>query len=247
MKLKYLIFLSIILMLPKFTNAQGSFWGIKSGGTVATQAWAGFQAKDPLIAYHANVFYEELGREGNGGFVMQAGYHLRGSSIITRSFSSQTSSGQAVTIPSNTQKFIFKNISVLMGIKKYFNTSSVRAFYGFGLRGEYTIGTNLASYENTTFGFYFPQNSNVNKFNYGFNISGGIDFAIDSKKIFFVEFGVSPDISRQYFRQAFNAYDPFGKTFYLTQQESIKNLTLEISLGVKFLRKVIETEDDYSR
>ena len=81
----------------------------------------------------------------------------------------------------------------------------------------------------------------VKKFLLGFTFSGGIELPFGEYTGGIVELTVAPDITRQYFQpeinNVINIYSP-GTTTSVAQK-SVKNLSLELSIGIYFNRKVV--------
>jgi Outer membrane protein beta-barrel domain len=231
-------FIITFLFLSLLGYGQSYYWGVKGGPTVATQAWNGQEGRDPLISYQGDVFYETFSEDGGGAFFVSGGLHVRGSKIVTRASSYVTTTGTTVSYPSSSISFQFRNLTVLLGIKKYFKSKMKTLFYDFGLRGEYNISNNLTDYSSTYgsyYSLYFPTKENVNKFVYGLTIGGGIDFPINEKLSSFLEIGINQDISRQYFRNVI----PDSRSNYSIPEQSIRNFSIDITFGFKFFRKIV--------
>lgn len=237
--------LNILLLFISFfflgnANAQGSYFGVKGGLTMGTQQWNNY-SRDPLFKYHGIVFIESLEETGQFGVFAQAGFHQKGSAI--RFQTGSTIGGNDYRPPAD--EFIFNNISLTLGMKKKEDLSvSSRWFYLFGLRGDYTVSTNLDEYnsEEQVFRAFYPFDAFVNKWMLGMTVGGGIDFDLGAYVGGFLEFTVNPDLTFQYNqRQSFNVTNPFNPTGPPTRvgERQIRNVTFEITLGIRFLREVI--------
>lgn len=218
--------------------AQGSAFGVKGGMTVGIQKWNGFQ-QDPLVKYHGIAFIESADESNNFSVFAQAGYHLKGSAIRNRNFFDIN--GNAYRPPA--QHFIFKNISLVLGGKrKYELGSTAKAYYLFGLRGDYTLGTNLDEYKEINEinrSLFFPDNNFVRKLNYGVTLGGGFEFPFGELIGGILEFTVNPDFSAQYRQPPINnVYDPFTMGTRSLPERTIRNITFEVTAGFRFLRKV---------
>jgi hypothetical protein len=220
-------------------NAQSSFWfGPKGGPTLAFQQWNNFD-RQPLRDWHIAAFIESYNEDDDdsGSFFAQVGYHTRGSAIrIQNSF----------TFNTNSVGFRFNNASLLLGVKRPLPvTGKLNTYYLVGLRGEYTVNTNLDDFaaENTAAGsLFYPFPEFVNKINYGVSMGAGAKFKLSEFIGAFVDITISPDLSFQYQQPAIgNVIGPFGNPTTIGERQ-IRNLTLEISLGINFLRKVIWEE-----
>ncbi len=228
--MRNLLLLVISILTVASLQAQSFHFGPKAGGTIAIQQWNNLE-RDPLFAYHGAVFIETLDPEDNGSLYAQLGFHKRGSGVrvfdIFSSFSAD-------------QNFQFNNLALALGVKKRINRTESKAFYyHFGVRGEYTINTNLENFERFNSLFY-PIDEFVRKFNYGLSFGGGIEFGSSKFSVPFIELTISPDISLQYQQNAIpNVINPFNGQTMTLQERSIRNLTLELTFGMKFLREVI--------
>ncbi len=235
--------LRILLFLALFTNfyslhAQTFAFGVKGGLTIANQKWENYE-KEPLFTYHGDFYIESADEEATRAMFGSLGYHVRGSSL--KRVKVYNANGELQKLA--TKNFQFKNIVLGIGAKQKFPKNAINAYYMFGLRGEYNIGTNLSQYHSDT-GFnslYFPDDNFVKKFVLGLTIGGGIEFSFSELVGGILELSVQPDLLPQYERPPLenvpNPYPP-GQTVQLSQQR-IKNLNLELTFGIRFLRKVV--------
>ena len=138
------------------TYAQGVAYSVKSGLTVGFQRWDNYANRSPLYKYHVAGTIESLAGETNQfSLFAQFGYHQKGSAL--RSQSATNLSGNIFKLAR--QEFVFKNLSLMLGGKrKYGNSEGLQYYYLFGLRGDYTIGTNLSDYKelNNTYPGSYP-------------------------------------------------------------------------------------------
>ena len=235
MKKWYLLFFLAGVTMTSW--GQGSAFGVKGGLTMGFQKWNDFE-QQPLFRYHGIVFIESL---GDNVLFAQAGYHVKGSALRNLRFTNPIS-GNIGSVPA--QDFQFRNASLTLGAKKKHNMGSggnSKAYYMLGLRGEYTINTNLKEYENPNFPFLttWPTDSWVRKFNYGMTIGGGFEFPFGELISGLLEFTINPDLSKQYYQPAFeNVYDPYTGTNRTTSERKITNITLEVTFGIRFLQIV---------
>lgn len=204
---------------------------------MATQKWNYFQ-NGQLYKLHGALWMESYSEEDPYSIFAQIGYHNRGSA--TRYRQPIIWQSQTYTIP--TDEFIFRNASALVGFKKKFYKQKMSTYYAIGIRGEYTFSTNLAAYEEVNkFAFIYPDKSGVKKGVLGATFSAGLDFPFSEYIGGIIELNIAPDITRQYYQPTLtnivDIYNP-GQTISI-QEKSIKNLSLELSLGIHFLRKVV--------
>jgi len=214
--------------------------GVKGGMTLGIQNYNGLQ-RQPLFAWHGAGYIESLSEDNKFGLLMQLGYHVKGSAIRNRQFFNSV--GDAFRLPVN--RFEYRNISLLLGAKQKFElTERLKYYYMFGLRGEYTVSTNLDQYEDLGINFpgtlaIFPLNGFVNEWNYGVTIGGGFEFPFTDLIGGILEFSISPDFSNQYFQpELVNIYDPFTGNNRSISERRVRNVVFEVSLGFRFLRLV---------
>ena len=222
-------------------GAQDTAFGIKGGPLLGVQQWNGFE-QDLLISYHAIAFIESADENNDFSVFAQAGYHVRGSAHRNQRF--QTIGGDFYRPP--TRNFEFRNIALTLGgkQKKDLGVNGNKWYYGFGVRGEYTVNTNLKEYEegnNLTFPGFYPIDFYVNKFNYGIYASGGLEIPFSELVGGIVELSINPDFSKQYDQPEIgNILNPFNPgTPRTIQERSIRNVSVELTVGLRFLRKVI--------
>ncbi len=222
--------------------AQGGFvFGFKGGLTLGLQNWNGLE-QDPLFKYHGIAFIESLD-EANDAFAIfvQAGYHLKGSAIRNRNFFNPIS-GNVYRPPA--REFLFHNLSLTFGGKRKYPYGDAKVYYLLGIRGEYTITTNLDAYQafneaNPAYSIY-PWPFFVNRFNYGVTVGGGVELSFGELMGGLLEFSVNPDFSYQYRQPAIpNVQNPYTGQTTTIPERLIRNISFELSLGLRFLRKVI--------
>lgn len=236
---KAALFLSLLCVATFALQAQDSAFGLKGGMTLGIQKWNGFQ-QDPLIKYHLIAFIESADEEDRVSLFAQGGYHVKGSAIRHRNFFSPIN-GQYYRPPA--QQFLFHNLSLTLGAKsKYDFGQNSKVYYLFGLRGDYTLKTNLDEYRELNelnHGLFFPDNFFVQKWNYGVTFGGGFQFAFSSLVGAILEFTVNPDLSYQYKQPSIpNVYDPYTGQTRTISERTIRNVTFELTLGIRLLRIV---------
>ncbi len=231
-KLGFVFFLFLFVQLDLVS--QSFYFGPKGGLTIGTQRWEAYSTRRPLLNIHADLFIESYSPEKKGSFYGQLGYHTRGSSIRFIN---------TLNLNSLTQGYSFNNLSLILGVKspvQVAGRSYPSYFYSVGIRGEYTLFTNLEEFLGTVNANFFPLDQFVRKFMYGINISGGILF--DKREFVqpFIEFSLQPDLSPQY-DQYFDitTTNPWTGQPQIIRANKIRNVSFEVSFAVKFLRKVI--------
>lgn len=237
------------LLLSYQSWSQGTFYGLKGGLTIANQQWNAFD-RDPLIAYHAILSAESAPADDKFSLFAQLGYHLKGSAIRRSLFGNPFNAG-FVSFP--TQRFEFHNLSLSVGAKQVITqVGNSNVYYLFGIRGDYTISTNLDEYERFSelnqipqgiypLNVYFSENQilGVRRFNYGFLAGGGLNFPFSEYVEGIIEFTVNPDFSLQYQQPSIdNVRNPINGQNTTIQERKIRNLTFELTVGARFLRKI---------
>ena len=233
------------------TQAQSYAFGIKGGLTIGTQRWDQSFDRSPLFRYHGIVFIESVEEDSRFSLFAQAGYHLKGSAIRTFPVTFQRPDGSFAQLPSNAIPFEFRNISVTAGGKQKFDLGlSSSLYYLLGIRGDYTLSTQLRPSfieEDDPYAFIYPFDDFVNKFNYGIIVGGGIEFPFSEYVAGVLELTVNPDFSKQYnqpeIRNVINPNPGGGNNLITIPERQITNLTMEITLGIRFLHKIEYIDD----
>jgi hypothetical protein len=238
---KKVFYLSFLFSLTfNFAVSQSYYFGIKGGPSLGYQKWENFN-QGLLMTYHATAFWESYSENNpNNSLYAQLGFHNRGSAL--RNLRVLTNDNSIYTLP--TQKFVFSNLSLGVGAKKKHEINDkLSSFYSLGIRAEYNLFTNLHTFEeyNTTyFTNYYPVNAFKINFTYGATVGGGLEFYFSELTSGIIELSVNPDFSNQYVQPSYQTPDPMEPhNNRIIPRRSIKNTTVEISFGLRFLRKVI--------
>lgn len=236
---RFLLFVfALVLSLPIFSQSYA--FGVKGGLTVGVQQWNTFE-RDPLLKYHGVAFIETANEGENFALFAEAGLHLKGSAIRNRNFVNPIN-GTIVRPPAF--EFIFRNISLVLGGKQKFDLGVSNAWYWlFGIRGDYTISTNLGEFSdlNAATATIFPIDDDlfINQWNYGVTVGAGIEFPLSEYIGAVLEFSVSPDFSLQYNQPEIpNVFDPFTGNNRTLGERKIRNLVFEITAGFRFLHRI---------
>lgn len=236
-----------LLCLP-LTGQNGFYFGIKGGPTIANQKWDNSFQREPLIRYHAAIYTESYTEEDKYVLFAQAGYHIKGSAIRTFATTVQLPDNTYRNIPAISTPFEFHNASVSVGAKQKFpvGDGNTKVFYMLGIRGDYTISSNLRPADIQDYGVYnliYPFKEFVNEFNFGAIIGGGFQVMFSELVGGMIEFTVNPDFTKQYNQPEIpNVINPnpnYGSGTFTIPERQISNTTFEVSLGLRFLRKVI--------
>ena len=220
----------------------GYLFGVKGGLSLGNQDWSGLETEF-LTGFHGALYLETIPAGGRFSFYGQLGYHTRGSKISRRR--AFTFGGNRITLPSD--DFRFQNISLGFGGKSVVAyTRFADLYYSLGLRAEYSISNNLGEYDQlattttAAFRLNYPFDSPdfINEFVYGASFGGGALFPLGETTAGFIELTAHPDFSLQYNQGPIeNVIDPFTSGTRTIGPRMIRNFTIELSVGVRFLRK----------
>lgn len=249
MKIK-LLSVFILLISINGLNAQSYAFGVKGGLTAANQRFNGGGSYNNglLFKYHSALFIENAPEDATSVLYAQVGYHTRGHARrYQRGVAFNYQSGQLQEVPGFKEQFVFNNLGLSVGVKRRGVLNNERAYYAVGLRGEYTLSTNLPDGANLPgiYSLYYPTKDFVRKINYGLSLSGGYEIPFSDLIGSFLEFSIHPDVSRQYFQPPITINSTnllTGEQIGTIPEQSIRNLTFELTLGFRFLRKVVYTD-----
>lgn len=208
-------------------HAQSTVYGIKGGLTSASQRWSNYNRR-PLLKYHLALSMESYTEENLSALFMQLGYHVKGSSIrFRRTINPNT--GQE--FPGRTDEFRFHNLSLLLGAKQKMEVfNDYRLYYLFGIRGDYNMKVDFDR------SFYEGVKDQINKFTFGVTAGGGLEIPLSDLVGIFFELTVAPDFSNQiYIPPHRNFRDPNR----MNPEQKVINLAIELSVGMRFIHKVI--------
>ena len=235
---------SILLFTAVFgqMSAQSTAFVLNGGLSIGFQKWDNSFDRQPLYKYHVALAIESVNNETDDAAVfMQFGYHIRGSATRFRFFY------QGGGIDEYSQEFQFRNLSLILGGKQKFPLGRrSRYFYYGGVRGDYTLNTNideLAGAQTLQYAIYYPFVGSMRRWMAGVSAGGGIEFPFTDLIGGQLTFSVHPDFLYQYNQPSIsnvtNPYDPTGSTKITIPERRIRNITLELSFGLRLLRKVV--------
>lgn len=241
------IIFSLLLFVSFFgqTAAQSTAFVFNGGLSIGFQKWDNSFDRQPLYKYHAALAIESVNNEAdNGSIFMQFGYHIRGSATRFRFFY------QGGGIQTYSEEFQFRNLSLLLGGKQKFPfRSKSKYFYYGGIRGDYTLSTNiddLAGSNDPYTAIYYPFVGSMKRWMVGVSAGGGIEFPFNELVGGQLTLSVHPDFTYQYDQPSLgnirNPYDPTGGSTIVIPERRIRNITFELSLGLRLLKKVVYEE-----
>lgn len=219
--------------------AQSTAYVFHGGLSVGLQKWDNSFDRQPLYKYHGALSIESVNNEeDNASVFAQFGYHVRGSAVRFRFLF------QGGGIDQFSEEFQFRNLSLILGGKQKFplGTRSKYFYYG-GVRCDYTLSTNIdeLAQSNPYAPLYYPNVAFMNRWLAGASLGGGIEFPFSDLIGGQLMFSVHPDFLLQYNQPAIpNVIDPFNPGQNTTIRERrIRNVTIELSFGLRLLRKVV--------
>lgn len=233
MKTLYTIFFCLLFAFIGQAQQGGFAWGVKGGLAIGLQQWNAFE-RDPLFRYQSDIYIETYDGPDANALFAQVGYHIRGSAIRSRNGILFTN-GTVGTAPART--FEFNNISVATGFKQRFDFNANKAYYFVGIRGEYTIDTNIGENQGFT-SSSDPLKGFVRPFNYGITGGAGLEFMFSELVGGIVELNLAPDISFQYRQPALGSVTGPNGTPIILGERRIRNFSVELTVGFRFLRIV---------
>jgi len=240
--MRYLGSLFIVLILATSSFGQGMAFGFKAGPSIGFQNWNNGGQRDALFAYHGIAFIESLAAQDEFAIFAQTGFHVKGGAVRYNRFTFLDNSNNLRDFPGRTDRYEFRNLSLTVGGKQKFGLNNFSYYYLFGIRGEFTINTNLNEFQE---GFpegirnFFPSPQNVRRLNYGVTVGGGFEFKFAELISGIVELTVNPDFSKQYRRFAIdNVYNPFTMQNGTLPEQELSNNTIELSIGIRLIRQV---------
>jgi len=224
----------------------GYLFGFKGGPSLGNQDWSGLET-EILLGYHGDLYVESIPSGGRFSLFGSLGYHTRGSKISRRRV--PLFGGNQITLPAD--DFRFQNASLALGAKSVFAyTRAADIYYVLGLRVEYTISNNLSEYNelsnstNASFRLNYPidvkePTRSVRPITAGAVFGAGALIPISEKIGGTIEITAHPDFTLQYNQGPIeNIIDPFSTSGTRTiPARAIRNFTIEVSFGLRFLRK----------
>lgn len=212
---------------PALQAQQGTIYAVKGGLTAGTQRWSNYN-RSTLMKYHLAASMESWDIENRNAFLMQLGYHVKGSALrLRRTINPMTGS----EIPGRRDEFQFHNISLMFGAKQKMEVfTDSRLYYLLGVRGDYNLKTEFDR------NFYEGIKDQINKFTFGLTVGGGIEIPLSYYTGLFFELTVAPDFTNQ-------IYIPPHRSFWnpnqMVPEQKVLNVAIELSVGVRFLHEVI--------
>jgi hypothetical protein len=229
------------------TGAQSTAFVLKGGLSMGSQKWDNSLDRQILFRYHAALAVESINNEDDRfSLYAQFGYHVRGSAIRFRVYNINSGflGGQF------SQSFEFNNLALQLGVKfrsPMGATGTNKLFYFGGLRGDYNLNDNLGELND----LYvcnqgaLPLEGGVQQWMLGLSLGGGIEFPFGELVGGQFEISIHPDITPQYLQGPIpNVIDVCNPGInYTIPERRIRNTTIEISFGLRLLRKVVYVED----
>jgi hypothetical protein len=237
--MRILIYTCFCISLLTSLSAQSTVYTLLGGLSAGNQKWNDGNDQSMLMRYHGAIRAETYTPDNDKSSVFaQFGYHVKGSRQRFRFF---TPGGGVFN---NGVNYEFRNLSLILAAKSKRDFGVKNKFYYYGgLRGDYTVNTNLneLAQGNPFFTIIYPSDGFVRHWMLGFSGGGGLELNIKELVGAMVEFSVHPDLTLQYQQPAIgNIIDPNNPGNVITvSQRQIRNFTFEVSVGLRLIRKVV--------
>jgi hypothetical protein len=242
MRINLTLFFQLLLLIG--LSAQSTVFVFQGGPTLGTQRWNGFD-NGALLQWHGALSIESMNNDDDRSSVFaQLGYHVKGSS--QRFFVQNLGSGNFFQ---QRDRFKFNNVSLILGAKMRKPIGppdqGLRYYYFIGLRGDYTVSTNLASLREqyqvgaAIYNIY-PFEGAVRRWIGGASLGGGIEFKLSDLVGGELKLSLHPDFTLQYRQPAIANVITGGQPGLPTTigERNIRNTALELGVGLRLLRKV---------
>ena len=241
---KYLLTAISIVFFISTAQSQGYYFGLKGGMTISNQKWDNSYSRSPLWRYQIIGFIESAPESEAFSLFAQLGYHVKGSQIRTRA-TTVYYNGTPRNIPARSTPFVFNNLSLVLGAKQKFDvgSSNNKMYYLFGLRGDYTLSTQLRpegiDENNLCHIAIYPLDRYVNDFVFGMTAGGGFEFPFSEYVGGLIEFTVNPDFTYQYNSPPIpNDLCYTGTNQSTIPERQIRTITFEVTFGIRFLHRI---------
>ncbi|MCC7506959.1 MAG: hypothetical protein IT259_16760 [Saprospiraceae bacterium] len=230
------------------TLAQSTAYVFKGGLSLGTQKWDNAD-RQLLFAWNAALAVESVENEENrGSLFAQFGYHVRGSATRFRFVNLNGFPGNTFS-----EGFRFNNLSLVLGAKQKFPMGAEgqhRYYYFGGIRGAYTLSTNIddLSQGNPCAVGVYPFIGGVQRWIGGVSAGGGFEFELSELVGVQMELAIHPDFTLQYRQPPANITLPGDCTISGTPtpisipERKIRNTTIELTIGLRLLKKVVYEE-----
>jgi hypothetical protein len=228
------------------TNAQSTAYVLGGGASIGTQRWGNSFDRQPLLAWHGTLAIESVNNDDDrSSLFAQIGYHVKGSAVRVQYLN--FNGGGAFRA---SERFEFNNISLLLGAKQKYPLPGrdAKYYYFGGIRGDYTVSTNLdelleGNRGNPWAATFYPLPQFVRKIIGGVSVGGGVEFPLSELVGGELRVALHPDLTLQYNQPPIPNIiisDPLfqGQTNTIPERQ-IRNTTLEITLALRLLRKVV--------
>lgn len=231
--MKKLLFVLALLAFITTENYGQYYIGVKGGLGVNMQKWNNYE-RGILFTPCIDVFSESNDDALNKLYI-SLGYHTRGSTVRGFGFTSYN-------------PYKFNNLVLEAGGKRMLSVDKkFNGYYILALRAEYTLSTNLNGRAATSI-YNLVDDTYVNKFNYGATVGGGFEMELGETKVLFFEVSVNPDLSKQYEQNETLTIENPNPTpnpittnpFITIVPQEVRNVSLELKVGIKFLRGYLE-------
>ena len=224
------------------TITQGYVWGVKGGPSYLTQK-GHYRTGGSAYGWHGDLFYDSYSSESSNSVYFQLGYHQRGAGL-SRYYLGNLHNIQLPRLRLDNPRFLYHNVALEAGVKKRYKvTEALKAYFGIGLRGEYTLKTDLQKYAAINEEYkapIYPAENFVRHYQYGITMSVGAEFPL-AEGLYegFGELRLCQDLSTQYYQPPIPGAgyrDPYTGEQRDLNEISARNFTIELSFGLRIFR-----------
>lgn len=209
---------------------QANGFGIKIGPTMGLQKWGGGNQRDPLFRYHIALFADSESSDSKNVIYGQLGYHVKGGAVRVSYFYDINGN----RYPGSTYAMEFHNLSLDLGLKRFIKKGKWAPYYAIGLRGEYTLKTELELYQELE--------EWTRRWNYGVSVKLGTEITFNRMVHGGFELNLAPDLSKQvYIPASIRRLNPWTNQPEPGYEQSTVNTSVELSFYLRFMQ-IIEYE-----
>jgi len=226
----------LLAALPHMATAQEDeedvydwgtvYYGVKGGLGINNQNWDRGVNTGLIFTPLIDVFAESYDPGSLSRLYAQIGFHQRGSALGAFGFR-------------RIATYTYSNVVVeLGGRRQAFENDTYIGYYLLGLRGEYTLASNVGETQSL---YNLTDEAYLRRFNYGATVGGGFEYDLGDGTSVFLEVTFNPDLSAQY-DQPVNLIFPnpnAGQSqnqFVNIPAQRVRNYSLEVKVGYKWLR-----------
>lgn len=221
-----MILINMLLLVAQQSIGQSKVFGVMGGMTLSGQTQSNY-TDNVLVTGHIAGYLESLSESNTSAVFGRLGFYNRGSAAYIPPY---IINGERIS--GRDDKFRYGNLSLQLGVKKKFQSSTSdlnKLYVAVGTRFEYNLKNhfppNHTNYEDIT-----------QKFVFGMSVYGGYELMWSRLVGMFFELSVHPDVTEQVIVPAQPA---ISNPNIVWPERHIRNYTVEFTMGFRFVREVI--------